>query len=66
MRRQQREQLVDRSQRRGGKGIRDIKATQRNGRVVGIIRVDDQDEVLMIALRSIRKVVANNCFRHEK
>ena len=37
-----------RTQRRGGKGVRDIKATERNGRVIGIIRVDDRDEVLMM------------------
>ena len=37
-----------RTQKRGGKGLRDIKATDRNGPVVGIIRVDDDDEVLMM------------------
>ena len=37
-----------RTQRRGGKGLRDIKATARNGQVVGIVRVDDDDEVLMM------------------
>ncbi len=37
-----------RTQNRGGKGLRDIKATDRNGPVVGIIRVDDDDEVLMM------------------
>jgi DNA gyrase subunit A len=40
-----------RTQRRGGKGLRDIKATQRNGRVIGIVRVDDDDEVLMMTAR---------------
>ena len=39
---------VYRTQNRGGKGLRDIKATDRNGKVVDIIRVDDQDEVLMM------------------
>ena len=37
-----------RTQRRGGKGLRDIKTTERNGRVVGIVSVRDGDEVLMI------------------
>ncbi len=37
-----------RTQRRGGKGIRDIKATKRNGDVVGITPVNDDDEVLMM------------------
>ena len=37
-----------RTQKRGGKGLRDIKATDRNGPVIGIIRVDDDDEVLMM------------------
>ena len=40
-----------RTQRRGGKGVRDIKATQRNGPVIGIARVHDDDEVLMISAR---------------
>ena len=39
---------VYRTQNRGGKGLRDIKATDRNGKVVDIVRVDDQDEVLMM------------------
>lgn len=37
-----------RTQNRGGKGLRDIKATDRNGPVIGIVRVDDDDEVLMM------------------
>lgn len=37
-----------RTQNRGGKGLRDIKATERNGKVVDIIRVDNNDEVLMM------------------
>ena len=40
-----------RTQNRGGKGLRDIKATERNGPVVGIIRVTDEDEVLMMTAR---------------
>lgn len=37
-----------RTQNRGGKGLRDIKATDRNGPVIGIVRVDDDDEILMM------------------
>jgi DNA gyrase subunit A len=37
-----------RTQRRGGKGLRDIKTTRRNGKVVGIVRVDEEDELLMM------------------
>ncbi|MEM8677868.1 MAG: DNA gyrase subunit A [Planctomycetota bacterium] len=40
-----------RTQRRGGKGLRDIKATARNGNVVGIARVDDDDEIIMMTAR---------------
>ncbi len=38
-----------RTQRRGGKGLRDIKATPRNGKVVGITAVSESDELLMIS-----------------
>ncbi len=37
-----------RRQKRGGKGVRDIKTTARNGPVVGILSVHDADDVLMI------------------
>jgi DNA gyrase subunit A len=40
-----------RTQRRGGKGLRDIKATTRNGPVIGICRVDEDDEVLVMTER---------------
>jgi DNA gyrase subunit A len=40
-----------RTQRRGGKGLRDIKTSERNGPVIGIVRVDDRDEVLMMTAR---------------
>ena len=38
-----------RRQRRGGKGLRDIKTTERNGKVMGILAVHDGDDVLMIS-----------------
>ena len=48
-----------RTQHRGGKGLRDIKTTQRNGRVIGITRVSDDDEVLMMTARGkIQRVAA--------
>jgi DNA gyrase subunit A len=37
-----------RRQRRGGKGLRDIKTTARNGKVIDILAVADDDEVLMV------------------
>jgi DNA gyrase subunit A len=37
-----------RTQRRGGKGLRDIKTTDRNGPVIGIVRVNDDDELMMM------------------
>jgi DNA gyrase subunit A len=40
-----------RTQRRGGKGLRDIKTTERNGPVVGIVHVSDEDELLMMTAR---------------
>jgi DNA gyrase subunit A len=40
-----------RTQGRGGKGLRDIKTTPRNGPVIGIVRVRDDDELLMISAR---------------
>jgi DNA gyrase subunit A len=37
-----------RKQRRGGKGIRDIKTTERNGPVVGVVAVREGDDVMLI------------------
>ena len=37
-----------RTQNRGGKGLRDIRTTERNGKVIGIVRVYNGDEVLMM------------------
>jgi len=37
-----------RSQSRGGKGIIDIKTSDRNGKVVNLLAVKDEDEVMMI------------------
>ena len=40
-----------RRQNRGGKGLRDIKTTKRNGPVIDVLSVSDQDEVLMITAK---------------
>jgi DNA gyrase subunit A len=37
-----------RRQKRGGKGVKDIKTTKRNGNAVKILAVSNQDEVLMV------------------
>ncbi len=42
-----------RRQHRGGKGLRDIKTSERNGKVVDIAAVHDQDEVLMVTAGGI-------------
>ncbi len=48
-----------RTQRRGGKGLRDMKTTERNGPVVGIVSVRDDDELFMITARGkIQRVAA--------
>ena len=50
-----------RTQRRGGKGLRDIKTTERNGLVVGIASVRDDDELFMITTRGkIQRVAAGD------
>ena len=50
-----------RTQRRGGKGLRDIKTTERNGPVIGIVRVDDDDELMMMTARGkIQRVAVSD------
>lgn len=39
-----------RNQSRGGKGVITIKTSKRNGKVVGIMRVDDADEIMLISI----------------
>ena len=49
-----------RTQRRGGKGVIDIKTTKRNGRVIGVVPVTDEDELLMMTARGkIQRMAAN-------
>src|SRR5207249_9936485 len=35
-------------QKRGGKGLRDIRTTERNGPVVGVLSVHDGDDIMLI------------------
>jgi DNA gyrase subunit A len=50
-----------RTQNRGGKGLRDIKTTDRNGPVIGIVRVDDTDELMMMTARGkIQRVAVSD------
>jgi DNA gyrase subunit A len=37
-----------RKQRRGGKGLRDIRTSERNGPVVGVVAVRDGDDIMLI------------------
>jgi DNA gyrase subunit A len=48
-----------RTQRRGGKGLRDIKTTERNGPVISVASVTDEDELLMMTARGkLQRIVA--------
>ena len=40
-----------RTQKRGGKGVRDIRTSERNGSVIGIARVTDEDELFMMTAK---------------
>jgi DNA gyrase subunit A len=42
-----------RKQRRGGKGIRDIRTTERNGAVVGVVPVRDGDDIMLITAQGM-------------
>ncbi|MFN9712310.1 MAG: DNA gyrase C-terminal beta-propeller domain-containing protein, partial [Planctomycetota bacterium] len=50
-----------RTQRRGGKGIIDIKTTKRNGPVIGVVPVVDTDELMMMTSRGkIQRIAAKD------
>jgi DNA gyrase subunit A len=50
-----------RRQRRGGKGLRNIRTSERNGLVIDVISVSNDDEVLMVtALGKIQRVRARD------
>ena len=42
-----------RKQRRGGKGLRDIRTSERNGPVVGVISVRDDDDIMLITTQGM-------------
>jgi DNA gyrase subunit A len=42
-----------RKQRRGGKGLRDIRTSERNGRVVGVSAVRDGDDIVLITTQGM-------------
>ncbi len=49
-----------RTQRRGGKGVRDIRTSKRNGNVVTIAKVINDDEVFMMTAKGkIQRIKAN-------
>jgi DNA gyrase subunit A len=53
------EESADRSsmryrvQRRGGKGLRDVRVTAKNGKIVGISSVRDGDEIMLITVQGM-------------
>ena len=42
-----------RKQRRGGKGVRDIRTSERNGPVVGVVAVRDGDDIMLITAQGM-------------
>ena len=42
-----------RKQRRGGKGLRDIRTSERNGPVIGVVPVRDDDDIMLITTQSM-------------
>ncbi|MCO8123683.1 DNA gyrase subunit A [Stieleria sp. TO1_6] len=50
-----------RTQKRGGKGLRDIKTSNRNGEVIAITSVDDADEIfVMTAKGKLQRIAAKD------
>lgn len=44
----ERSSMYYRKQRRGGKGIRDIRTSERNGLVIGVVSVRESDDIMLI------------------
>ena len=42
-----------RKQRRGGKGLRDIRTSERNGPVIGIASVRESDDIMLITTQGM-------------
>jgi DNA gyrase subunit A len=50
-----------RRQKRGGKGLRDIRTTARNGKVVDILAISDDDDILMVTAKGqIQRIHGRN------
>ena len=50
-----------RTQKRGGKGLRDIRTSDRNGKVIGIARVGQGDEIFMMTAKGkIQRIAADD------
>ena len=50
-----------RTQKRGGKGLRDIRTSERNGKVIGIAQVTDDDEIFMMTAKGkIQRIAAKD------
>jgi DNA gyrase subunit A len=47
---QDRSSMRYRKQRRGGKGVRDVRTSERNGPVVGVLAVRDTDDIMLITV----------------
>src|SRR5262249_29802216 len=52
-RRTHRGNMPSRKQRRGGKGLRDIRTSDRNGPVVGAISVREEDDIMLITVQGM-------------
>jgi DNA gyrase subunit A len=50
---EERSQMRYRRQRRGGKGVKDIRTSERNGQVVGVLPVRDTDDLMLITLQGM-------------
>ena len=42
-----------RRQRRGGKGLKDVRVTAKNGKVIGIASIRDGDEIMFITMQGM-------------
>jgi DNA gyrase subunit A len=50
---EERSSMRYRRQRRGGKGVKDIRTSERNGRVVGVVPVRETDDLMLITLQGM-------------
>jgi DNA gyrase subunit A len=50
---EQRSGMRYRKQKRGGKGLRDIRVTERNGPVVGVVSIRETDDIMLITTQGM-------------